>query len=288
MTGFGASSAEAGGLEGSATVRSLNHRFLDVTVHAGRELLPLEPEIKRLVQSRVHRGRIEVSVQVRCLEALGGEVMVSRPLVAGLVRALRDIRSEHGLAGDVALADVARFPGALEVRDASGLAADQSAEILALVGRALGGLDQMRRAEGANLTADLTAGLTGIEAATDRIQAVAETGEAERQRALVEKARGLRDELGLEEGRLYQEVVRLVDKADIAEELQRLRSHARQARALLAEDGPCGKRLDFLAQELMREANTIGSKSISAAVTQEIVKLKGDIESLREQVQNVE
>jgi uncharacterized protein (TIGR00255 family) len=146
----------------------------------------------------------------------------------------------------------------------------------------------MRRAEGGHLEADLRRGLDAVEAAAARIETVSAAGQAERRAALLAKGRELCAELGLEDGRLYQEVVRLVDRHDVAEELQRLRSHVAQARELLGTDVPSGKRLDFLAQELAREANTLGSKAVSAAMVQEVVALKSEIERVREQVQNVE
>ena len=135
-----------------------------------------------------------------------------------------------------------------------------------------------------------------IEAALDAVDgggrrastALSETEKAARRDALLAKVAELRQELGLEDARLYQEVVRLVERADVAEEMQRLRSHVSQARGLLQAKAPCGKRLDFLAQELAREANTIGSKSVSAALVREVVALKAEVERLREQVQNVE
>jgi uncharacterized protein (TIGR00255 family) len=146
----------------------------------------------------------------------------------------------------------------------------------------------MRVAEGARLRDTLLAAVQAVEDATVRIEGLLEQERETRLLALQTRARALLQEMGLEEQRLYQELARLVDRGDVAEELQRLRSHAAQARSIVEQAGPCGKRLDFLAQELGREANTIGSKSDSAALAQEVVGLKGEIERFREQVQNVE
>jgi uncharacterized protein (TIGR00255 family) len=146
----------------------------------------------------------------------------------------------------------------------------------------------MRRVEGETLRAVLLAGLDAVDAAAARIEALSVSERAARRDQLLERARSLRDDLGLDDGRLYQEVLRLVDRQDVAEEVQRLRSHVAQARAAIGGEGPCGKRLDFLAQEMAREANTIGSKVASAALVQEVVGLKSELERLREQVQNVE
>jgi len=290
MTGYGAASVDTASLRASVTVRSLNHRFLDLALHLPRPLLPLEAEAKEQVAAAVARGRVEVFVQAALPEAEAEVVVASRPLVASLVRTLRDMQNEHGLDGGVAVSDLVRFPGALErVETASRVPGEVGPALGALLGRALEGLDGMRRSEGERLRSELERLLGAIEAGAARVEArVAESREA-RQVALLERVRALVGEVGLEEPRLYQEVVRAVERHDVAEELQRLRSHVASARELLAGDGaPAGKRLDFLAQELMREANTVGSKVQDAPAVREVVELKAEIERLREQVQNVE
>jgi uncharacterized protein (TIGR00255 family) len=289
MTGYGAATEETESLRATVSVRSLNHRYLDLTVHLSRRLQSLEGDIKRAVQQRISRGRVELSLQAT-LGAEETEVQVAaRPMVAGLVKALRQVQAEHALAGDVTLSDVARFPGALEVLDppAGALEAHRSA-LLGLVDQALEGLERMRAAEGHHVQRDLETALGAIAALADRLEELTRSGQEARRATLLEKARGLAQELGLDEPRLYQEIARLVDRHDVMEEVQRLRSHLAQARATLAETGPSGKRLDFLAQELAREANTIGSKAATAQVVQEVVGLKCEIERFREQVQNVE
>ena len=289
MTGYGSASSDGEAGRAAVAVRALNHRFLDLAVHLPRRWQELEPEVRRLVQARVQRGRLELSLQAAPRDSDATAVVVSTPVVAGVVNALRQIQSQYDLAGKVRLADVVRFPGALEVMDADGhLDDDRRREVLALVESALDALDRMRRAEGENVERALQQALSAIEAAAARMEAASRAERDTRREALLERSRALRDELGLEEARLYQEVVRLVDRQDVAEEVQRLRSHVAQARDVLREGGPCGKRLDFLAQEMAREANTVGSKSASAAMAREVVDLKGEIERLREQVQNVE
>jgi uncharacterized protein (TIGR00255 family) len=289
MTGYGAAVLETDALRASVAVRTLNHRYLDIAVHVPRRLLPLEADIKRRVQAHVERGRCEVSLQAAPGPGEAVVVAAPQPLVSALVRALRQIQQEHRLAGEVSVSDVARFPGMVELVEQPGaLDEGRRGEILALVERALEGLTAMRRAEGANLEAELRARLAAIEAAGDRVSAGVAAARAARRELLLARVHELVAELGLDEGRLYQEVSRLVERSDVEEELQRLRSHVSQARALLDAEGPSGKRLDFLAQEMAREANTMGSKLASAELVQEVVALKGDVERLREQVQNVE
>jgi len=289
MTGYGSASSDAEAGRSVVAVRALNHRFLDLAVHLPRRWQDLEPEVRRLVQARVQRGRLELSLQTALREGEGMAVVVSTPVVAGVVNALRQIQSQYDLAGKVRLSDVVRFPGALEVVEGNGSPSDgRRREMIGLVESALDALDRMRRTEGENLERDLLQALAAIEAAAGRLEAAYRTEREARRDALLEKVGALKDELGLEDARLYQEVVRVVDRQDVAEELQRLRSHVGQARDVLRDGGPCGKRLDFLAQEMAREANTVGSKSASAAMAREVVDLKGEVERLREQIQNVE
>ncbi len=290
MTGFGSASLETDALRATVAVRSVNHRFLDVTLHLPRRLQPLEAEVKERVAAAVARGRVEVSIQAGLPEAGAEAVVASRPLVTSLVRTLRDMQSEYGLEGGVSVADLVRFPGALERVEGAAEVPDAVRAALAdLLSRALEGLDAMRRAEGERLRAELERLLAAIEGASARIEARSAESREARQGVLLERARTLVGELGLDDARLYQEVVRAVERHDVAEEVHRLSSHAGSARELLAGAGaPAGKRLDFLAQELMREANTVGSKIQDAPAIREVVELKAEIERLREQVQNVE
>jgi uncharacterized protein (TIGR00255 family) len=276
MTGFGSAQVESERLRASVTARSVNHRFLDLSVHLSRRLAELEPEVRRLVQARVQRGKVEISVQARLQQDDGSAIAPQRPLIAALVRTLREMRAEHGLTGDVSVADVARFPGAFEVDAEAAELGESRGALLMAIEQAIEGFEVIESA------------LAAVDAAAGRIEALSESEKQARRETLHARLAELRQELGLEDSKLYQEVVRLVERSDVAEEIQRLRSHVRQARELLQSGGPCGKRLDFLAQELAREANTIGSKAATAQVVEDVVDLKSEIERLREQVQNVE
>ncbi|MFI5183106.1 MAG: YicC/YloC family endoribonuclease [Vicinamibacteria bacterium] len=289
MTGYGASSADGADLRAAVSVKSVNHRYLEIGLSLSRRLAPLEAEVKGVVQSRLQRGKVEVAVRASFPDDGGGQVVASPRLVAGLVSALRQIQGDHRLGGDVSIADVARFPGVLEVVDPPAVL-DEAARraVLGLVGQALSDLEGMRSSEGARLSEELLGRLSAIAEAADRIEALSEEGRSARRTALLERVRSTVEEVGLDDARLYQEVVRLVDRADVAEEIQRLRSHVVLARELMGRPEASGKRLDFLAQELMREANTIGSKAASAPMIAEVVALKSDVERFREQVQNVE
>lgn len=289
MTGLGLATADAGRFRGTVVVRSLNHRFLDLTVKVSRGLAPCEMEVKELVQGRVRRGRVEVLVRGQ-LEGAPVSVTVSRPLARGLVEALRGLAREQGLHGDLTIGDLVQVPGLVEVAD--DLAAptgEDRADLVRAVGRALDGLDEMRRAEGARLETALETQLSAIAGAVEGIARQADEGRASRRETLRARARELGEDLRLDEGRLYQEIARLVDRSDVCEELERLRSHVAQARGTLAGGAACGKTLDFLAQEMAREANTIASKAaVGSGAAAEVIDLKAGIERFREQVQNVE
>jgi len=290
MTGYGSATMEQGPLRAAVSVRSLNHRFLDVTLHLPRRLQPLELEAREQVARRVARGRVEVAIQVgpNAVDAEG--IVASRPVVASLVKALREMQVEFGLDGGVSVSDLVRFPGALERMEEVGPPAAALKEaVFGLLAQALDGLDEMRRSEGERLCRELERGLLAIEAGATSLEERSSASRDARVLVLRERLRVLVGDLGLEEPRLYQEAVRAVERHDVAEEIQRLRSHATLARELLLADGEAaGKRLDFLAQELMREANTVGSKVQDAAAIQDVVRLKAEIERFREQVQNVE
>ncbi len=289
MTGFGSASVEGDGVRVAVTARSVNHRFFELGVHSPRRLLALEADVKRLVQSRVARGRVEVSIQAEAAADERQVVLGPTAFVGSAVDALKRVQREFALAGEVRVSDVARLPGVIEVvESAESGGEERRRQLLAVVAQALDGLVEMRRTEGRHLEEALRRLLAEMEDAAGRVEGALAAEKATRQAALLEKLRALREELGLEEGRLYQEVVRAVERSDVAEELQRLRSHVSQARAALDGDGPCGKRLDFLAQEMAREAATIGSKIGSAALGHEVVSLKAEVERFREQVQNVE
>ncbi|HVQ28108.1 MAG TPA: YicC/YloC family endoribonuclease [Vicinamibacteria bacterium] len=290
MTGYGASGSDGDGLRASVSVKSLNHRFFELSLRVSRGLVSLEPELKDLVQSQVRRGRVEMAVQATFPEAQASSLVVNRPLVAGLVSTLRQLQAEHGLEGGLSVSDVARFPGALETTgdEAPALDDERRQRILDLVREALEGLVAMRRAEGGRLEPDLERALEAILGAATRIEALSAASRDTRQRQMRERLGALVEELGLDEARLYQEVVRASERSDVSEEVQRLRSHVAMAHELLRGPQPSGKRLDFLTQELMREANTVGSKAADADLLREVVGLKAEVEKLREQVQNVE
>jgi len=287
MTGVGLACSESGSFLGSVSVRSLNHRFLDVTIRSPRTVALIETSVREHVQGRLSRGRVEVHIRG---EVTGGAPRpeVDSALATAYVEALRGLARANCLSADLSLGTLVQLPGVVGLSDAETAVSDAARQqVLQLVDQALDALDTMRAAEGEQLAAALERHLAAIESEVGRIEADVDVGRDARRVALQERGRSLCLDLGLDENRLYAEIARLVDRCDVAEELDRLLSHVRQARLHLARRGS-GKTLDFLAQEMMREANTIGSKAVAAAVTHRVVGLKTEIERFREQVQNVE
>ena len=288
MTGFGHATVEHEGVRAEATVRSLNHRFLEVSFRGTRNLASVEQEVRAAVQKRLQRGRVEVSVS---WERRGGgeqDVRIANGIVAGLAARSAEIRNQYGIAGELTIGDVLRFPGAVEA-GAEGQVDDATREAaLALITAALDQAATMRRDEGRRIEAVLRTLIANIETAAAQIATLDGTGREERRALLRTRVQEVLDASQLQDGRAYAEVAKLVEKADISEELARLSAHAAAAREALGGSEACGKRLDFLAQELGREANTVASKAASLLVVHAAVALKTEIERFREQVQNVE
>ena len=289
MTGFGrgAFSSEAFGV--TVEIKTVNNRYLDIHLRLGQELSVIEMIVRKRVGARLSRGRVDLNINFDRQGAAAYEV--NRPLIAGYVKALREIKEELGLAGEIDVNSLARVPGALTAArdsfDEQNMAGVESA-----LDQALDSLEQMRESEGASLAAEMRVRVAKIEAEVPIIEAAAAgLADAYRQR-LQKRVTELIDRgsqaIELDAGRLAQEVAYLADRSDISEELARLRSHLEQFRSSIDADGEVGKRLDFLLQELNREANTVLSKSTEIAIKDSALAIKAEVEKLREQVQNVE
>lgn len=291
MTGFGRGSIAGEGFNVTVEIKTVNNRYLDVHFRLGQELAPLEMTIRKLISTRLSRGRVDLTIN---LERNGGSTYeINRQLIAGYVNALRDIKNEFNLAGDVDVNTLARLPGALTSTARDGLDEPTRKGIEEAVKAALTDLEAMRASEGAALAEEMRVRLAKIEAEIPIIEdAAAGLVDAYRQRLqkriseLV--ARGGNQTVELDSTRLAQEVAYLADRSDISEELARLRSHLDQFRTTLGARDEVGKRFDFLLQELNREANTVLSKATEVSIKDAALAIKAEVEKLREQVQNVE
>jgi len=290
MTGFGRGNATGEEFNVAVEIKTVNNRYLDIHLRISQELAPLEMNIRKLVSARLSRGRVDLNLN---FERTGEATYeINRQLISGYVSALRDIQREFNLSGDVDINTLTRLPGALGTARSS---IDESISdgIMQAIGEALKDLEKMRASEGAALADEMRVRLAKIEAEVPIIENAA-TGIVDVYQQRVQKrvtellARGDSQSLQLDAGRLAQEVAYLADRSDITEELTRLRSHLEQFRVTLEADGEVGKRLDFLLQELNREANTVLSKSTEIAIKDAGLVIKAEVEKLREQVQNVE
>ncbi len=287
MTGFGRAAATLpDGTEATVAVRGVNHRFLDVTVKLRDELAPAEPLVRRAVGAVVHRGRVDLLV--RTVRPAGRTASFDGEAAVRYAAAWREAAAAFGLPADLAARDLLALPGVIRAEDPS--APDEMAveALLRVVERAMEDFDATRRREGEALAAALAAILSRLEEGVGRLDAERH-GLTERLTAtLSERIRKLAGTVPLDEARLVQEAALLADRADISEEIDRLKAHLAEFRRLLEAGGPVGKRLDHIAQELHREVNTAGAKVREAGVSRLVLDLKSDLESLKEQIQNVE
>ena len=289
MTGFGRGAANGDDFTVAVEIKTVNNRYLDLHFRLSQELTSLETSIRRQVSARLSRGRVDINLNFERTGATAYEL--NRPLIAGYVGALRDMQREFNLAGEVDVNSVARVPGALAAAR-EGLSEANTAGVDRAIELALDDLERMREIEGAALAEEMRVRLAKIEAEVPIIEAAA-AGLVDAYRQRLQKriaemvARGGQT-IEIDSGRLAQEVAYLADRSDISEELARLRSHIEQFRSALEIDGEVGKRLDFLLQELNREANTVLAKSTDISIKDAALAIKAEVEKLREQVQNVE
>ncbi len=288
MTGFGRGEAMGRGRAFTVEVQSVNHRFLEVRCRVPKRLSGLEPRIQQAIQERFSRGHFEVLVLDKDLDGRGRTLKVDVPLATQYVDALRTLQQALGLPGQVTLEMLTAQRDLIAVEESAESLDESWGELSPALAKALDALAEMRRREGEALAANLRAHLDEVEATLARIvERAPDLVRAQRDR-LRERVAELLDGRLPDPARLEQEVALLAERSDVAEECDRLCSHLAQFRAALGQPGPQGRRLDFLLQEMNREANTIGSKSADAPLAHDVVRLKTSIERLREQVQNLE
>jgi len=290
MTGFGSGSAESGGLRVEVEIKGVNNRYLDVRLRLPAELSGLEADLRRRVQASVVRGRVDAAIVVSSDRGGSVQLDVRQPLIEQYLKAASAVKRRHRLRGTLTIDQVLSLPGVVQVVPEAPLDQQAAAEAVRLgFDRALAGFASMRREEGARLAADLSARLESISSEVEAITREAEAQPASHARRLRERLEGLLGEAGVDPARLAQEVALLAERFDITEELVRLRGYVEQTRGTLERpDGPVGKTLDFVMQEMNREANTIASKSESLPICQAALRIRATVEAVREQVQNLE
>jgi len=285
MTGFGAADGEVGGARVSVEIRSVNHRFFNPAIKLPSELSRWEPEVREALRRGVSRGHISVTARLARHESEG---TIDETRFGQYVDQIRRLQERFALDGAIDAATVLRLPHV--VAAPSDETAGNADELVKIVDRAMQSLDAMRSVEGARLTGYVGARLSVIEQAVERIAARAPQRLVEQRDRLRHAVQELAAGVSVDEQRLTQEIAILADRLDVSEEISRFHTHVAAFRTTLAAppaDG-VGKRLGFLLQELLREANTTGSKANDSAIVQDVVLIKEELEKIREQAENLE
>lgn len=293
MTGFASVAHEDDRVSMSVTIRAVNHRYLDLQLRMPQSLAALESEVRALVSKGVARGRIELNVSMQLRQTPTIEVELNEQFGAALESALERARARGLVSGTLTPGDLLRLPQALAIRErppAEDAALQESLAALArqLVGRALAELDGMRLHEGHHLRTDLDQRKTAVADMVERIALSAEEGRSAMEQRLIERVTELRKVLQADETLVAQEIARAAARSDISEETARFRGHVAHWNALSDGAEPCGRKLDFLLQEMNREVNTMGSKADGPRVSALVIAAKAELEKMREQVQNAE
>ena len=287
MTGFGHAEGPVGNVRALVEVRTVNHRFFTPSIKLPGAFLKWEVDVRESMRANVNRGHVTLTVRIE--RAVESSVSINQERFASAVHELRMLRDRHGIAGDVDIATVLRMPDVIsaprEEEDSGNVA-----ELLVIVAEAMRSMTQSREAEGARLRAVLEQRLAIVEESVQRIVARAPERLVAHRDRLRAAVRDLADGIAIDEQRLAQEIAILADRLDISEEADRFRSHIAAFRQSLSstEGEPAGKRLGFLLQEMLREANTTGSKGADSDILHEVVGIKEELERIREQVENLE
>ena len=288
MTGYGRARATRNLRDITVEVRSVNNRYLDCTVKMPRMYAFAEDAVKARVQKAVSRGKVDVFISVDASAADVAKVNVNTALAAQYAEALKALAAVCGAEERVTPEQLARFPDVLTVTKAEEDLETVSADLCAVLDEALASYNAMRAVEGEKLAEDIGGRLSAIEGMTAQVEERSPETVREYREKLTAKMREVLQSTTIDEQRILQEAAIYADKIAVDEETVRLRSHVSQLRGMLASDQPMGRKMDFLIQELNRESNTIGSKCSNLDIARIVVDLKGEVEKIREQVQNIE
>ncbi|MEG0833273.1 MAG: YicC/YloC family endoribonuclease [Oscillospiraceae bacterium] len=288
MTGYGRAQSVVNGREITVELRSVNHRYFELSTRIPRTFGYLEDKIKSYIAERVSRGKIEVTVSIVLGDELDVEVELNMNIVRGYADALKRISDEFGLRDDVFASTLAKFPDVFTVKRPVLDEEEVWNDVRAVLDTSISNYNEMRESEGNRLRDDILSRLTTLE---ELLEAIEEQSaprlEAYREK-LGARMKAVLENTEIDEGRLLLEAALYADKAAIDEETVRLASHIAQFREIAKSGVPVGRKLDFLTQEINREANTIGSKAGDLNITGAVVDMKAEIEKIREQIQNIE
>ena len=288
MTGYGRASETVNGREYTVELRSVNNRYLDCSVRLPRTLSFAEEAVKQAVKNAVSRGKVDVFITMRA-EA-GDEVVVSlnKGVLEGYLAAMRQMVTEYAVTDDISVSAVSRLPEVFTIEKPEVDEDQLLQDMMGVVKQALNGYDAMRCTEGAALDADLRSRGQTILGLVEQVEQGNGQTVADYRARLEAKLREVLANTSIDEGRILTEAAIFADKVAVDEETVRLRSHLQQRNAMLDGGGAIGRKLDFLLQEMNREANTIGSKCTDVRLARIVVDIKAELEKIREQTQNIE
>lgn len=288
MTGYGRCSETVENMEITAEIKAVNHRYFEFSSRVPRQFGFLDEKIKQYVKDRVNRGKTEVYISINMLDNTAVSVEVNQPLAKAYVDALRELQSTYALESEVKATDVARFPDVLTVRKEE---QDEDAifeAVKSVLGKAVDAFIAMRETEGEKLKNDIVSRCDTILGYVAQVEEKSKQSVVTYRERLEEKMRELLGDVKVDEQRLLTETAIFADKIAVDEETVRLKSHIEQLKCMVNSDEPVGRKIDFLVQEMNREANTTGSKCSDIEITKIVVEIKSEIEKIREQIQNIE
>jgi len=290
MTGYGQAVRQGGNLRIQVDMKSVNHRFGEISIRLPREWLAFEDRLRRMIAGRIRRGRVEVYVQAERMGDVPAEAAIDWALAGAYRRAAEELKERFSLAGDLTVSDLLAVPGVVAAGGTLDAGEETASALAEAVGEALDQLCRMREAEGASLEADLRKRLAVLGGLAEEAARQAPLAVVQMRAKLTQRMRELLADAGgrLDESRLAMETALMAERSNIDEELTRIRSHLDQFADMLESADPIGRKLDFLIQELNREINTIGSKSAQTELSVLVVEMKAELEKMREQVQNIE
>ena len=288
MTGYGRAQGSFSGGDITVEVKSVNNRYLDCGVKLPRGYAYLEEGIKSQVQKTISRGKVDVFITINAAGADNVKISVNEPVAKGYIDALRQLVQEYGIQDDISASAISRFSDVFLVEKQEQDENEVKSAISGVVAEALGAFDAMRTREGEALKNDLLQKAEGILTLVSKVEERSPiTVKAYRER-LTAKMQEVLEDRQIDEARIIQEAAIYADKVAVDEETVRLRSHVNQLQNMLSEGGVIGRKLDFLMQEMNREANTIGSKGNDVEQARNVVNIKSELEKIREQIQNIE
>lgn len=288
MTGYGGAKGEVDSIAVSAELKSVNNRYLDVSVRLPKSCLFAEEAVRTAVGEHISRGKVDVFISVDASAAQEVSIQVNQPLAAAYVKAVESLAEQYDLPSELSALSLSRFPEILTAEKSDTDQDSISKAILLVLTQALEGFDAMRAREGAKLHEDLTQKLDRLEDMVSTVERRSPETVTEYREKLLSRMQEALADAAVDEARILQEAAIYADKVAVDEETVRLRSHIAQFRLLLEGESPVGRKMDFLIQEMNREVNTTGSKCVDSTIAKTVIDMKAELEKMREQIQNIE